>query len=562
MKAYDISYQKALERLVKASRDLSRAREIRDIAAVVRSAARDLMGADGATFILREGDLSYYADESAIRPLFKGMRFPMDKCIGGWVMLHRKPAAIEDISADGRIPPGIYEPTFVKSLLVVPVHREEPTAAIGAYWARRHRPSRRELSVLQALADATSVAMENVRLYAELQERIAELESQKALALAATRAKSEFLANMSHEIRTPLNAILGMAELAERRCPQQVKEHFKLIRQSCRALLDIINDILDLSRIEAGRFAPQRKPFQPREALDSVLGPMSMIAEEKGLALNLAFSPTVPVWLVGDEGRLRQVLTNLLGNALKFTERGRIELHVAREPSDPQHPEAVRLHFSVRDTGIGIPAERQQTIFQSFSQAEASAHAKYGGTGLGLTISKELVERMGGRIWVESEPGLGSTFHFTAEFDRMEQQAEKPMVTNGRTPASPKPLNILLAEDNPINQFVLTEMLKVRGHAVTVAATGREALDRLAERPYEVVLMDAQMPEMDGVEATRRIREGQVPGAPANIPIIALTAYALSGDRERFLNAGMDDYIPKPVDMDDLDAKLNAIPRR
>ncbi len=562
MKAYDISYQKALERLVKASRDLSRAREIGDITAVVRTAARDLMSADGATFILRDGNLSYYADENTIRPLFKGMRFPMDKCIGGWVMLHKQPAAIEDISADPRIPPGVYEPTFVKSLLVVPVHREEPSAAIGAYWAKRHRPARRELTVLQALADAASVSMENVRLYAESQERIAELESQKALALVASRAKSEFLASMSHEIRTPLNGILGMVELAERRCPKQAMEYFRLIRQSGQTLLDIINDILDLSRIEAGRFEPRRKPFQLRAALDLVLGPMTMIAEEKGLALALDVSPHIPSWLVGDEGRLRQVLTNLLSNALKFTERGRIELHVVREPDDPGRPEAERLHFSVIDTGIGIPDARQQAIFESFAHGDASVHAKYGGAGLGLTISKELVERMGGRIWVESAQGRGSTFHFTAEFGRADQRTEQAEAAGHGTAVPSRPLNILLAEDNPINQFVLTEMLKARGHDVTVAATGREALIRLAERPYEVVLMDAQMPEMDGVEATRRIREGQVPGAPADIPIIALTAYALGGDRERFLDAGMDDYVPKPVDMDDLEAKLTAISRR
>ena len=250
---------------------------------------------------------------------------------------------------------------------------------------------------------------------------------------------------------------------------------------------------------------------------------------------------------------------NLVGNAVKFTEQGAVEVRVGLGAGVPDSSERVRLHFSVRDTGIGIPTDQLDSIFESFSQVKRSSHAKYGGTGLGLSISKQIVELMGGEIWAESEPGRGSVFSFTAEFGRSE--VEKPEAGAPAAVPEPavRPLRILVAEDNPINQLFVREILESEGHTVSVAGDGREVLDALAREPFDLVLLDVQMPEMDGLETARRIREGTVPGVPTDIPLIALTAHAIKGDRERFLAAGMDDYLSKPLDTDDLAQALARV---
>ncbi|MCK9566846.1 MAG: PAS domain S-box protein [Methanothrix sp.] len=397
-------------------------------------------------------------------------------------------------------------------------------------------------------------AIESIRDITEKKQAEDRLIEAKEAAEAAVRSKSEFLANMSHEIRTPLNAVLGLTGLLlNSDLTAQERDYVETVRSSGNTLLSVINEILDFSKIEGGKMELECQPFDLRECISVAVDLVKAAADQKGLVLKHDLDESIPAYFKGDVTRLRQVLVNLLGNAVKFTHTGTIEVSVTAKPMQTTNSRQYELHFSISDTGIGIPVEKVDRLFQSFSQIDSTITRKFGGTGLGLAISRRLVELMGGEIWVVSQQGLGSTFHFTILAEEAEKIAipSDSCAVRAKTAArrdTAKPLRILLAEDNAINQMVAIQMLKKLGYSADVAGNGLEVLQAIERQPYDVVLMDVQMPEMDGLVAAQEIRKLW----PKGPRIIAITAYALKGDRERCLAAGMDDYISKPIVIEEL----------
>ncbi len=385
----------------------------------------------------------------------------------------------------------------------------------------------------------------------------------KASAEAANRAKSEFLANMSHEIRTPMNGIMGMTDLALDAGPTpELQKYLSNIKISAQSLLKILNDILDFSKIEAEKIEMEAIPFQLHHIIHEIISVQTLQAREKNLELIFGISPDTPHHLIGDPGRLRQIIINLISNAIKFTKKGGIRLTVEEESRT--HSRSM-LHFTVSDTGIGIPKSKQKQIFQAFSQADGSTTRQYGGTGLGLSISSQLVKLMGGQIWVKSKPGKGSDFHFTVklEINHIQQEQinnKKQTITSQISREQIQKYRILLAEDNLVNQMVAKRLLENQGHNITTARDGKEALGAFKKKSFDLVLMDIQMPGMDGFETTAAIRQRERKAKNSTrIPIIAMTAHVMKDDREKCMEAGMDGYISKPIDPESMMKTINRV---
>jgi len=521
---------------------------------VIRAAARRLTGADGAVFVVREGDSCYYADEDAIAPLWKGSRFPIGECISGWVMINGSPAIVPDIAADPRIPQDAYRPTFVKSLLMVPVRPPDAIAAIGFYWARPHEPTSDELAIATALADTAALALTNVQLYESLEQSLAREKSARLAAEESSRLKDQFLATLSHELRTPLNVILGWVwQLRHAELPPRLVRAVEVIERNAIVQAKLVEDLLDTSRANAGELKLQLGLVDLFGICELVADLVRPNANAKGIQLAARLDSTAPI-ICGDSDRIQRIVENLVSNALKFTPAGgSITVAVSRTGS--------RARLSVVDTGIGIHPDFVPHMFESFRQADASTTRRTGGLGLGLTIVRHLVEMHGGSVQAHS-PGEGRGTTVTVEFPvpAVFEQTDSWLRRRpglGGAPTRLDNVTILVVDDEPEVCETVSLILEQQGAHVRTATSAAEALALIGAAAPDVLVADLSMPGVDGFALMQQVRAvaGQIPAA-------ALTACRAADYRSRAEEAGYQLFLEKPVAIDELTAKLAELASR
>lgn len=521
------------------------------VMAIVAEQSLKLTESDGAIIEISEGEDLVYHHVHGAAASFLGLRIKKKGSFSGLCLDEGKSLLCSDSEIDERVNREACRKVNLRSMIVVPLHHgKKVVGVLKNYSAKPNHFNQQSCNTLSLISGMLATAMaqasefeEKNALVTALEKTKSELIASKELAESATEAKSRFLATMSHEYRTPLNGILGMTSLLlDKSLSHEQEQYVSTIKNSGEVLLRLVNDALDFSKIEAGQLKFELLDFDLVSTLQDLKKSFEFLAQQKGLEFQLEVDSKIPLYLKGDPGRIRQILTNLIGNALKFTSSGFVKVKVRRLDSTSNY---IKLHFEIKDSGIGISNEDVQKLFQEFAQADASTTRRYGGTGLGLSICKRLVEMMDGNIGVSSLPELGSTFWFTLNLLPGSETVHETS-TNNDTDRAQLHLRVLVAEDNQVNQLIITKILEKLGAQCLVVGNGKEVIDALQATPFQLVLMDCNMPEMDGYEATHLIRaKNLVPDK--TIPIIAMTANAMRGDAERCLDAGMDDYLSKPL---------------
>jgi signal transduction histidine kinase/CheY-like chemotaxis protein len=525
--------------------------------------ARALLQADGTIVEMLDGDELHYRAASGAAVQHLGLRLKVNSSFSGHCLREKQFLRCDDAETDPRVNAEACRRVGVGSMIVTPLMSGDRVIGVfKAFSTSKYAFNESQMNTLQLMVGLIAEALSRAQAFEEKEK--AQEEAQKA-----ARTKAEFLANMSHEIRTPLNGIIGIADLlAEMPLGEQQAKYTEIIRSSGQGLLTIVNDILDFSKIEAGKLDLEVIGFNLTTLVQTQVNLLENAAKEKGLMIMTKIDPSLQGHFNGDPGRIGQILLNLVGNAIKFTSSGFVSIRVTQVESTDSLAQYVK--FEVQDTGIGIPDEAMQKLFRPFTQADGSTARRFGGTGLGLSISKRLAELMGGQIGAQSEPGKGSTFWFTVRLSAAEKVAKAIQAelahesgksatqASSQTQVDRSKYRILVAEDNSVNQMVALAQLKKLGYSAQAVANGREAVDAFLTGSFDLILMDCQMPEMDGFEATQKIREHEANGGK-KIPIIALTANAMKEDEEKCLKVGMNDFVSKPVKQEQLCEKLERM---
>ncbi|ESQ83715.1 hypothetical protein AEAC466_11960 [Asticcacaulis sp. AC466] len=553
------SYTRAMEYLVGVVQALSQARDVGEVAVIVRNAARNLTGADGATFVLRDGNACYYADENAIAPLWKGKRFPMEMCVSGWVMLNRQAVTIPDIYQDARVPTEAYRPTFVKSLAMVPIRREAPIGAIGNYWAVNRTPTSEEMAILQALADTTSVALENIQLYDTLREKVKALEAQQARIQAQHETLEVFTRALAHDLREPVRTVRSFSDLIVEGggTPETRPDYFDFIRKAADRMAMLIDTVFLYTQLDdPSRLV--RKPCDMNDVVQAAKENLAHLIIERGAGVTYDILPK----LSAHPTHMMQVLQNLIANAIHHGPEG-VKVHISAEQGEDG------WQFSVLDDGPGIAANDTTRIFQPFKRLNQNEE----GAGLGLSLCRKIVGLHGGRIWCESTVGKGAKFIFTlpppdSDQKNIDRRTDKWMTrdnlaTDGST--QEKLANVLLVDDRKSDVELTRVFLQVRDKMkfnLSVANGAREALEALKQarsrdEKIDLLLLDINMPGMDGFEMLEKL---QADDSLKHVAVIMCTGSTYDQDQMRARELGASGYMVKPASLAQLKPMLDAIP--